>query len=182
MGLRAGAAWLGLLAVLLSTGFSQNLPRPLQLFPYPLQRYFALSDEQVRRISAANAEFRLLVATKAARLRQVQAEIATETTRDPLDAAGLGARHAEAEAIRRDIAAAQTRLREQIRAELTEPQRVKLDALQEAQRLAPLIGQAQGQNFLPGAVALDCPPVTPGSGLQPTCVQPPALPRALPAR
>jgi hypothetical protein len=182
MGLRAWAACLILWVSLLSAGLAQRLPRPIQVFPYPLQQYFGLSDEQVRRITAANADFRLLVVTKAARLRQVQAEIAAETAKDPLDFTTLGARHAEAEAIRREITAAQDRLRAQIRGELTEAQRSKLDALEEAQRLLPLITQAQGQNFLPGAVVLECPPVTPGSGLQPTCALPPESPRELPTR
>lgn len=182
MGLRPCAAWLGSLAVLLPLAVAQDLRRPIQVFPFRLQQYFELSTEQVRRIVAANADFRLLVAVKAARLREVQAEIAAKTGEEPLDPSALGARHAEAEAIRREIAAAQDRLREQVRAELTEPQRAKLAALEEAQRLLPLVTQAQSQNFLPGPVELDCPPVTPGSGLRPTCSLPQEPTRGLPAR
>jgi hypothetical protein len=182
MGLRPGAAWLGLVTVLLPSLVAQDVRRPIQVFPYPLQQHLELSNEQVRRIVAANADFRLLVAGKAARLREVQAEIAARTGESPLDPSALGARHAEAEAIRRELTAAQDRLREQVRAELTEPQRAKLAALEEAQRLLPLITQAQGQNFLPGPLELDCPPVTPASGLRPTCSLPPEPSRGLPAR
>ena len=71
---------------------------------------------------------------------EVQREIGVETARQPLDPVALGLRYAEVETIRRVIAERSAKLVPDNVAVLTEVQKMKLKALEEAMRLAETAG------------------------------------------
>jgi hypothetical protein len=124
--------------------------QPSQLFQ-PLARlkdYLQLSDAQLQTILGNNEQYNRWSAEKQARIRQVQIEIADETARDPLDPMALGVRYAEIAGICREMndeAAAYQKKNTDV---LTAPQKTKLQALQDALTLAPVISDAQSGNLL----------------------------------
>ncbi len=143
-----------LTAALAATLFAQVpgpvMPTPPYPAPFPtaLRLFLELSDRQMDTITQLNAEYNRFVATKTRRMNQVHEEIVEETAREPLDPLGLGVRYAELEATRRQLAAELARTRERIRAALTDPQRAKLQILQEALKLLPLYSEAVQINLL----------------------------------
>ncbi|MGH9658711.1 MAG: hypothetical protein ACRD96_09215 [Bryobacteraceae bacterium] len=126
---------------------AQLLP-PVQVFPAELRQFLELSEAQVGSISALNAEFGRFTILKQLRIAQVQAEIAEETRKESPDAAALGVRYLELEAIRRHLVDEQARVREGVRAVLNDAQRVKLRVLEDARNLAPRIAEAECVNLL----------------------------------
>jgi hypothetical protein len=116
--------------------------------PTALRLFLGLTDEQVRLIADKNIEFNRFVAEKNRRQRQVQAEIAAETRKETLDPMALGLRYMELELIRREIRAAEDKLRANLRSALTAEQNAKLDALQKALELVPLYQQAAAVHLL----------------------------------
>lgn len=121
------------------------LPGPV---PQALRLFLGLTDEQVKLIADKNLEFARFVAEKSRRQRQVQTEIAAETRKETLDPMALGLRYMELELIRREIRAAEDKLRADLRKALTAEQNAKLDALQKALELLPLYQQAVGIHLL----------------------------------
>jgi hypothetical protein len=93
-------------------------------------------------------DYSSLVGQRQQRIFQVQSEISDETARSPLDPAALGIRYAEIETICRNVrdeaAATQTRNL----TVLTDAQKVKLKALDDAYKLLPVINEAQSAGLL----------------------------------
>ncbi|MBN9660733.1 MAG: hypothetical protein J0H49_21255 [Acidobacteria bacterium] len=118
--------------------------------PETLITYLGLTNSQAQQISKNNSSYTELVAQKNARIWQVQEEISEETSKDPIDPSALGVRYMEIELICRDISKAGDELRKSNVALLTESQKVKLTALEEAMKLAPVFTAAQSANLLAG--------------------------------
>jgi hypothetical protein len=118
-----------------------------------IRQYLELTAEQILKLTQQNAELQRFQAEKARRSAMVQREIAVETRREPLDPHALGLRYAELETIRREIAEEQTKLLAANRNVLTDAQKTKLRALEEALKLVPVANQAQALNLMPGGCA-----------------------------
>jgi hypothetical protein len=114
-----------------------------------VRKYLELSDGQFDAILDQNDRYNEFAAEKVRRVIQVQSEIAEETAREPLDPGALGIRYAEVEAICRELKAEADRGRERSLAALSEPQRMKLKALEEAIKLYPIVAEAEFGNLLP---------------------------------
>ena len=130
-----------------AAAFAQR-PVPNPIVPPELRRFLELTDAQVQAITRANGQYLEYAADKSLRMAQVQREIFQETEREVLDQGALGIRYAEMEAIRRDLEDRQKRLREQIGALLTDPQKAKVKVLSDARALQPLITGAECANIL----------------------------------
>lgn len=140
--LAAGGVWAQ------APGPGPGVPVVMERVPQALKLFLALTDEQVKLIADKNIEFNRFVAEKNRRQRQVQAEIAAETRKETLDPMALGLRYMELELIRREIRAAEDKLRTDLRKALTAEQNAKLDALQKALELLPLYQQAAAVHLL----------------------------------
>ena len=115
-----------------------------------VQEFLQLTDNQLQTILRNNAEYNQFSSTKQARTFQVQAEIATETTRDTVDPMALGLRYVEIESICREMKDQAVVYRQKNIAVLTDPQKAKLQVLQDAMKLAPAISDAQYGNLIGG--------------------------------
>jgi len=136
------------LAAFASVWGQSTLP-PIYRFPEAIRVYLALTDTQILKISEQNFEFARWSSGRSQRMYMVQAEIAQETAREPLDPAALGIRYAEVEAIRREIVERNKQLIVANVAVLTPAQVTKLKALEEAMKLASTGSEAQGMKLLP---------------------------------
>lgn len=111
--------------------------------------YLGLTPEQQQMIARENLAFGRWSDEKLGRSQQVYSEIDAETGREPLDPSALGVRYAEVEAIRREIVDRETRLIAENAAALSDAQKGKLRALEEAVRLGPTVEAAQRAKLLP---------------------------------
>jgi hypothetical protein len=120
-----------------------------------LRVYLGLTDTQVSQLLQNLNDYGRLVSQRQERMYQVQSEIRDETAKSPLDPAALGIRYAEIETICRNVrdeaGATQTRNL----TVLTDAQKVKLKALDDAYKLLPVINEAQNAGLLspPGPYA-----------------------------
>ena len=105
-----------------------------------IREYLALTEAQFNRIQQQNNDFSRWSFTQSQRMFEVQREIGVETARQPLDPVALGLRYAEVETIRRVIAERNAKLVPDNIAVLTDMQKMKLKALEEAMRLAETAG------------------------------------------
>lgn len=105
-----------------------------------IREYLALTETQFNRIQQQNSDFSRWSFTQFNRMSEVQSEIAVETARQPLDPVALGLRYAEVETIRRVIAERNAKLVPDNIAVLTDVQKMKLKALEEAMKLAETAG------------------------------------------
>ena len=121
--------------------------------PSSLAEYLALTGEQKEAIAANNAAYTRASLLKQNRLAQVEQEIREETGRDPLSAGALGVRYVEIETACRELADEGRKTRDRNLALLTEAQKTRIKALEEALRLLPLAQESQGA----GLVAYDRP-------------------------
>lgn len=176
---------------------AQQQPLPGNIIPAgriaPLPQigtYLALTDDQVTRLIQNLTDYSQLVSQRQQRMFQVQSEIRDETAKSPLDPAALGIRYAEIETICRNVrdegAAAQTRNLTL----LTDAQKVKLKALDDAYKLLPVINEAQNAGllsppapyagvlgFITGRLGVSSFPLGPASANLSGCQQP-AIPIA----
>lgn len=131
-----------LLLPLLATAQIFSGPRPTALI-----QYLTLTPAQLNALDANNANLQRVVSEKVNRQAQLMREISIENNKTPLDPMALGLRYAEVETICRDIRDAENRARQDNIAVLTEPQRVRLRALEEAVRLVPVAQQAESMRL-----------------------------------
>lgn len=146
-----------LLALSVSGCLAQTgAPILFRIFPPDLKQYLALSDDQVTKISALNAQLSSFQATKFVRQAQVQSEFAEWTAKENLDSLALGLRYAELEAIRREVSDRQTTTVTQIQALLTADQKAKLAVLEQALRLLSGSMQRGKSKFAESAGSVNC--------------------------
>jgi hypothetical protein len=116
--------------------------------PSQVTQYMELTADQVRTIVEQNIALQNFRAEKFRRTAQVQLELAQETVKTTIDPMALGLRHMELEAIRRELQAQEEKATAAIQNVLTPAQKTKLQALQQAMRLQPVICEAQAINLL----------------------------------
>ncbi len=121
---------------------------PTPIFSPELREFLGLTSAQVESITKLKAAYNLTVVRKQMRASQVQMEIAEWTEKDPIVPMELGLRYAELEQIRRELRDEFEKTRMQIREVLTAAQRTKLQVLEDAAKLQPLVQQAQCENLI----------------------------------
>ena len=141
-----------LIVIASATAAAQTPPPPNPgFYPQPLaqvKEFLQLSDAQVQAILANNEEYNRWSAAKQARGSQVQGEIAEETAKEALNPMALGVRYVEVETICWEMKAqAAMSLKKNVDV-LTAPQKAKLQVLQDAIKLAPVVSEAQSGNLL----------------------------------
>ena len=125
--------------------------QPNPWFYQPLgqvQQFLQLTDSQLQTVLMNNDAYNQFAMAKQSRISQVQTEIATETAKDTLDPMALGVRYAEIETICRDMKDQATSYQKRNTDILTDPQKAKLQVLQDAMKLAPVISDAQSGNLI----------------------------------
>jgi hypothetical protein len=135
------------LLALATSGWAQSP----QWFYQPLgqvQQFLQLTDPQLETILANNGDYNQLAMTRQIRISQLQGEIATETGKDVLDPMALGIRYVEIETICRELRDQANTYQQKNASVLTDPQKAKLQALQDAMKLAPVISDAQSGNLI----------------------------------
>ncbi len=135
-----------------SSAWTQTVPNPFYLYqPFGQLRVFLqLSDSQLQSILANNDEYNHWSYEKQARIRQIQAEIADETGKEPLDPSALGVRYAEIETICREMKDRAKEYRTRNTDVLNPEQKTRLQVLEDAIKLAPVISEAQSGNLAGG--------------------------------
>jgi len=154
---------------------------PMPPFDPELQKYLALTDDQVARIQANNRELTQRQATSSLRQFTLVREAQMELAQPAPDAMAVGSRYAEAQRLCREQEGGARQTMERNRAVLTEAQRQKLAELQESARLLSVVGEAQAANIYRGrarvfpGLANGSPSgggvaiFDPASALRPTC-------------
>jgi len=138
-----------ILVLLAASATAQTVPNPW--FYQPLgqaQQYLQLTDAQLQSILSNNGEYNQFAQTKQNRIVQLQTEIAGETAKDALDPMALGVRYAEIETICREMKDQAAVYQQKNTTLLTDPQKAKLQVLQDALKLAPVISDAQSGNLI----------------------------------
>jgi hypothetical protein len=120
----------------------------LSLFPQELSQYLNVSSDQADSITSLNTNNQQQTAGRQQNISDLQMQIAQESAKDTLDPLALGTLYAQVEDIRRSIANDLTALRNNARAVLSDMQRVKLNSLDDARKLQPLISEATCENLL----------------------------------
>ena len=113
-----------------------------------LKTYLNLSDTPLTSITAANSAARTANRALADQMHTKQQTLQTAITNGSTDAAAIGKAVLEIAAIRKQLDAAHTKLREQATSFLSADQKTKLKALEDAEKLQPAIGQAHGLELL----------------------------------
>lgn len=113
-----------------------------------LKDFLQLSDSQLQTILDNNDQFNGYAATKQSRIAQVQTEIAAETAKETLDPMALGIRYAEIESICRELKDQAVTYQQKNTVALSDPQRAKLQILQDAMKLAPVISEGISGNLI----------------------------------
>src|ERR1043165_4086346 len=122
-----------------------------QWFYQPLaqiKEFLQLSDSQLQTILTNNDSYNQFASSKQNRLSQLTTEIAAETAKDPLDPMALGIRYAEIETTCREMKNQVVTYQKRNTDILTDQQRAKLQVLQDAIKLAPVISDAQSGNLI----------------------------------
>ena len=139
-----------LLSLVCFSGDAQIIiPGPVPLPPFQqVKVYLGLTDTQLTQIVINLNDYGRLVAQRQQRVFQVQSEIQVETAKSPLDPAALGIRYAEIEAICRNVRDEANAAQSRNLAVLTDAQKAKLKALDDAYKLFPIISEAQNAGLL----------------------------------
>jgi hypothetical protein len=110
--------------------------------------YFGLTTTQLTQITQNLDDYLRLTSQRQQRIFQVQSEIQEETAKSPLNPMALGIRYAEIEAICRNVKDEAAAAQKRNLALLTDAQAVKLKALEDALKLAPIFNEAQQAGLL----------------------------------
>jgi hypothetical protein len=137
------------LFLIVASAWAQSLPTPVPFQPLgQVQQYLQLTDAQLQTILTNNGDYNQFAMTQQSRISQLQTEIATETAKDTLDPMALGTLYAEIETICRDLKNQAGTYQQKNTSVLTDPQKAKLQVLQDAVKLAPVISDAQSGNLI----------------------------------
>lgn len=140
---------LGTLLLFAASAWAQSNP----WFYQPLAQateFLHLSDAQLQAILTNNDAYNRWASEKQTRIRQVQTEIADETSKEPLDPNALGIRYAEIGSICREMKDRANQHRTRNMDVLSQDQKAKLKVLEDAMKLAPVISEAQYGNLMGG--------------------------------
>jgi hypothetical protein len=123
-------------------------------FPPPQQalsqvkQFLDLTDDQVTAILQNNNDYNSFSFEQQQTIQHVQSQIAVETAQDPLDPVALGTLYAGIESACRDLRKMAATSQMQNISVLTDAQNAKLNMLNDALKLAPIISEAQSGNLL----------------------------------
>ena len=123
---------------------NQNTPQPLAR----VREFLGLTDSQVTAILQNNNDYNAFSFQQQQQIRNAQSQIAVETAKDPLDPMALGALYAGIENACRELRDKAATSQRQNISILTDAQRVKLNVLNDAMKLYPIISEAQSGNLL----------------------------------
>jgi hypothetical protein len=113
-----------------------------------VQQFLGLTDAQVKAILQNNADYNAFSFQQQRQIQNAQAQIALETAKDPLDPMALGTLYAGIESACRDLRNKASTSQMQIISILTDAQKARLNVLNDAMKLAPIISEAQSGNLL----------------------------------
>jgi hypothetical protein len=123
-------------------------------FPAPQQplsqvkQFLGLTDSQVSAILQNNNSYNDFSFQQQQTIQHAQSQIAIETAQDPLDPVALGTLYAGIESACRDLRKMAATSQMQNISVLTDAQKAKLNMLNDALKLAPIISEAQSGNLL----------------------------------
>jgi hypothetical protein len=126
------------------------LPPPQQALSQ-VRQYLGLTDDQVSAILRNNSDYNTFSFQQQDQIRQAQSQIAVETAKDTPDPLAIGSQYANIETICRGLRAKAATSQQQNVSVLTDAQKVKLNALNDAMKLIPTISEAQSGNLLASA-------------------------------
>jgi len=118
-----------------------------------LIKYLGLEVNQTIDLWAGHLEFQRYLAGKTLRVAQVEAELRVETLKDVIDPLALGMRYAELEAICREARDTQKKTQERARKLLTAAQLAKMQVLDQAYALLPVIAEADTVHLMNAPIA-----------------------------
>ncbi|NWF83416.1 MAG: hypothetical protein HXY18_06270 [Bryobacteraceae bacterium] len=140
---------LGVAAMSLAAFAQQNPIMPPIRMPYPqLTRYLELTAEQQTGLFRLQAEWHRYLIEKQRRVGEVERELAQETNAKVPDPVALGVRYAELEAICREARDRDSQTMQNARKLLTAPQLTKLQTLEAAYALLPVIAEADSAGLM----------------------------------
>jgi hypothetical protein len=138
--------WLALSA------WSQGTPFPFQPLS-GVQQFLGLTDDQVTAILQNNNDYNNFASQQQQQIQNAQSQIHVETAKDQLDPLALGTLYASIETSCRALLDKASTSQQQNVSLLTDAQKVKLNALNDAIMLAPIISAAQSGNLLGSAAS-----------------------------
>ena len=124
-----------------------------------VRQFLALTDSQLAAIVQNNSDYNSFSSQQQRQIRNAQTQIAVETTKDSLDPMAIGALYAGIESACRDLRNKAAATQKQNISILTDAQKAKLNTLNDAMKLAPVISEAQSGKLLGSAGS---PPFTIG--------------------
>lgn len=124
-----------------------EMPLPMPV-PIRLVKFLELTRDQILEIGRLQLEWQRYIGSKTRRVAQVERELREVTLAPTVDPSALGVRYMELEAICREARDTEARIRERARQVLTQAQRARLDALEEAYRLLPEIAEADALHLM----------------------------------
>jgi hypothetical protein len=130
------------------SAWSQPIALPLQQPLSQVQQYLGLTDTQVTAILQNNSDYNTFSLQQQDQIYQAQSQITIETAKDTLDPLAIGVQYAAIETVCRGLKAKAASSQQQNIAVLTDAQKLKLNALNDAMKLIPTISEAQSGNLL----------------------------------
>jgi hypothetical protein len=122
------------------------LPPPQQALPQ-VRQYLSLTDDQVTAILKTNSDYNTFSFEQQRQIQQAESQIAAETAKDPLDPVALGTLYAQIETTCRGLRDKAAAAQQQNISVLTDVQKAKLNMLNDTVKLAPIISEAQSDNY-----------------------------------
>ena len=122
---------------------------PIQIDAFPqLSSYLQLTGEQTLTLVKINGEWNQYLTQKRVRVSQVNRELDEVAKQDTLDPMAFGVRYAELESICREAKDRRSQYRQKTRDMLTATQTQKLQILEQAFSLSPVILEAHDSNMM----------------------------------
>jgi len=134
------------------SAWSQGTPFPFQPLS-GVQQFLGLTDDQVKAILQNNNDYNTFASQQQRQIQDASSQIHVETAKDQLDSLALGTLYAGIETSCRALLEKASTSQQQNVSLLTDSQKVKLNALNDAINLASIISAAQSGNLLGSAAS-----------------------------
>jgi hypothetical protein len=132
------------------SAWSQILPPPQQPLSQ-VRQFLSLTDSQVTTILRNNNDYNNFSIQQQRLIQNAQLQIGFETAKDPLDPIAIGTLYAGVESACRELKDRAATSQKQNLSILTDAQKLKLNTLNDAVMLIPIISEAQSGNLLGSA-------------------------------
>src|SRR5260370_41010 len=113
-----------------------------------VQQEFGRTLFQAKAILQNNNDYNAFSSQQQRQIQNAQSQIAVETAKDSLDPMAIGTLYAGIESACRDLRDKEATFQKQNISILTDAQKLKLNTLSDAVKLAPIISQAESGNLL----------------------------------